>query len=229
MWQCLYLLLLPLPFKELSMGKSINSKSQRTLLYSRLEILVLYFYVSKVCGFNWLNFCFYCCSLAHNTCGRIVAGRECSHGEVVSVSRSLSSLLCSVQPPHCQSFSHVSLYTPFPPVGRLKGPVLQGSVALPLSQKILSGSFFQHCHHWLHSQPVLTWSWEWCNTGSARKSPSVSGGLKNQNQRTLFGRCKCWLSMLALWKISLKQRNQNTSWSFDFWWYWSRFCANTSP
>lgn len=97
-------------------------------------------------------------------CGRIATGRECSPGEVVSVSRSLSSLLCSVQPPHCQSFSQVSWYTPFPSVGWLKGLVLQAPITLPLSQKILSGSFFQHCHHWFHSQTVLAWFWEWCNT-----------------------------------------------------------------
>lgn len=121
-----------------------------------------------------------------------------------------------------------SLYTPFPSVGWLKGPVLQVPVTLPLSQKILSGSFFLHCHHWLHSQPVLTWSWERCNTWKCQQITFKSGGLRNQSQRTLSSRCKA-LSMLALWKISLKQKKQNSSWSFDFWWYWTRFCANILP
>lgn len=63
-----------------------------------------------------------------------------------------------------QSFSQVSLCTPFPSVGWLKGHIFQAPITLPLSQKILSGSFCQHCHHWLHSQPILTWSWECCST-----------------------------------------------------------------
>lgn len=129
-----------------------------------------------------------------------------------------------------QSFSQVSLCTPFPSVGWLKGHIFQAPVTLPLSQKVLSGSFCWHCHHWLHSQPILTWPWECCSTCM----------LEVPNQRQCLGtwgiktRKLCLvdakLPMVSLlWKISLKQRNQNSWWWFDFWQYWSRFCTNTLP
>lgn len=106
------------------LSKNFWKLQESKSLYSSLKIVVLHLFLGKACSdfFFFLNFWFL--RLLTYTCERMATGWKCGPKEVGRVYRSLQTLLCSLYPLYCQSFSQSPFCAPFPSMGCLKDHIL---------------------------------------------------------------------------------------------------------